>query len=148
VCDYYGPTDFVQMNAHRPAEATFDHDGPDSPESRLVGGRIQLAENAAKVRRANPITYVSADDPPFMIVHGDHDLLVPHHQSESLFDALSAAGVRVEFLTVHSGGHGDQFPHDVLNGRVRRFFSLQLGLSTAPDESPLVQRTALPAASR
>lgn len=104
VVDYFGPTDFLQMDAHRlPGGMT--HDGPDSPESRLVGGPIQ--ENPEKVARANPINYVSSDAPPFLIVHGDQDLLVPHHQSVLLARALEAAGVPVTLYTVEGGGHGE-----------------------------------------
>jgi len=101
--DYFGPTDFLQMDAHRPANGMV-HDPPDSPESQLVGGPIQ--ENPHKVARANPITYVTADAPPFLIVHGDRDPLVPHHQSELLAEALRKAGVPVTFYTVEGGGHG------------------------------------------
>jgi acetyl esterase/lipase len=126
VCDYFGPTDFRQMNAHRPAGATFDHDGADSPESRLVGGPIQAAKFAAQVQRANPITYVSAGAPPFLIMHGDHDPLVPHQQSELLYAALVDAGVPAHFVTVRGGGHGDRFPDQALQDKVRTFFELHL----------------------
>jgi dipeptidyl aminopeptidase/acylaminoacyl peptidase len=82
------------------------HDTPDSPESQLVGGPIR--DNPDKVARANPITYVTPDDPPFLIVHGDADLLVPHHQSELLEAALRKAGVRVRFVTIPGGPHGGE----------------------------------------
>lgn len=103
VVDYYGPTDFLQMDAHRTPDGML-HDPADSPESLLIGGPIQ--ENSDKVARANPVTYVSADAPPFLIVHGDADPLVPHHQSVLLDAALRAAGVPVTFYTVAGGGHG------------------------------------------
>ena len=104
VVDYFGPTDFLQMDAHR-LPGGMVHDGPDSPESQLVGGAIQ--ENPDRVARANPITYVSAAAPPFLIVHGDSDPLVPHHQSELLAEALRKAGVPVILYTVAGGGHGE-----------------------------------------
>jgi acetyl esterase/lipase len=103
VVDFFGPTDFLQMDTHRLPEGMI-HDPADSPESRLVGGPIQ--ENPGKVARANPITYLRADAPPFLIVHGDRDPLVPHHQSELLAAALEEAGVPVTFYTVRGGGHG------------------------------------------
>jgi acetyl esterase/lipase len=61
VCDFYGPTDFLQMDAHRPPDGQV-HNTPDSPESKLVGGPIQ--DNPDKVRRVNPITYVDKGAPP------------------------------------------------------------------------------------
>lgn len=104
--DFFGPTDFLQMDAHRPSAAAMTHDTPDSPESQLVGGPIR--DNPDKVARANPITYVTPDDPPFLIVHGDADLLVPHHQSELLEAALRKAGVRVRLVTIPGGPHGGE----------------------------------------
>jgi dipeptidyl aminopeptidase/acylaminoacyl peptidase len=103
VVDYFGPTDFLAMDAHRLPEGQ-RHDPADSPESLLVGGAIQ--ENREKTTRANPITYVTKGDPPFLICHGDKDPLVPHHQSELLTAALQQAGVPVTFYTVKGAGHG------------------------------------------
>ena len=104
VCDYYGPTDLIQMDAHAPRYSRLRHDAPYSPESRLIGGPIQ--QNKEKVARANPIRYVSKDDPPFLIVHGDRDPIVPIHQSKLLKDALAKQGVDVSFSTISGAGHG------------------------------------------
>ncbi len=103
VADYFGPTDFLQMDEHRPSNGMI-HNTPDSPESQLVGGYIQ--ENKEKVAKANPITYVTKDDAPFLVIHGDSDPLVPHHQSELLEAALKKAEVPVSFYTVKGAGHG------------------------------------------
>jgi acetyl esterase/lipase len=103
VVDYFGPTDFLQMDAHRLPNGMV-HDPVDSPESELIGGAIQ--ENKEKTARANPINYVTPGDPPFLICHGDQDPLVPHHQSELLEAALKKAGVPVTFYTVKGAGHG------------------------------------------
>jgi acetyl esterase/lipase len=103
VVDYFGPTDFLQMDAHRVPGGQV-HDEPNSPESELVGGPIQ--ERPEAVAQANPVTYVRPDAPPFLIVHGDSDPLVPHHQSELLVAALQEAGVPVTFYTVVGAGHG------------------------------------------
>lgn len=103
VVDYFGPTDFLQMDARRLPNGMV-HDTPDSPESRLIGGPIQ--QNREKTAQANPITFVTKDDPPFLICHGDADPLVPHHQSVLLEDALKKASVPAAFYTVKGGGHG------------------------------------------
>ena len=103
VADFFGPTDFLQMDAHRPPGGQI-HDSAFSPESRYVGGPIQ--ENQDKVAKANPITYITARTQPFFIAHGEQDPLVPHHQSELLEAALKAAGVPVTFYTVKGAGHG------------------------------------------
>ena len=103
VVDYFGPTDFLQMDAHRLPNGQI-HDTPDSPESLLIGGAIQ--EHPDKTRRANPIAYVTKNAPPFLICHGDADPLVPHHQSELIETALKQAGVPVTLYTVKGAGHG------------------------------------------
>ncbi len=111
VVDFYGPTDFSLMDeqdAHLPGN--YDHNAPDSPESKLLGGPVQ--ENLDKVRAANPLTYATRDDPPMLLVHGDRDSVVPHGQSAILETALKKAGVPVTFRTVKGAGHGDGFGED------------------------------------
>ena len=128
VVDYFGPTDFLLMDAHRLPQG-MRHDPADSPESELVGGPIQ--ENPDKVRRANPITYVTPDDPPFLIVHGDSDPLVPYHQSVLLEAALKSAGVPVTFHTVKGAGHGG-FQDPAVPATTREFLAAQLESDPAP----------------
>jgi len=98
VLDWYGPTDFLQMEAPDLPCGTIDHDSPSSPESRLVSRPIQTCSDA--VARANPITYVTRDDPPFLIQHSTEDCSVPPGQGQLLYDALRAARVpsALEFL--------------------------------------------------
>lgn len=119
VCDFFGPTDFTKMSSF---ESSMNHDAHDSPEAQLVGGPVQ--ENKEACRRANPITYVSKDDPPFLICHGDKDNLVPHNQSVLLNDALKKAGVSVKFHTVKGGGHG--FRDREVDRMVQEFFDKHL----------------------
>jgi len=59
---------------------------------------------------ASPITHVSADDPPFLLTHGDKDATVPYAQSEEFEKALREAGVTVKLIRVEGGGHGPTFP--------------------------------------
>ena len=61
---------------------------------------------------AQPLGYVSEDDPPFLIVHGAEDRTLPIAQIEPVRAALERTGVRVEFV-VNEGGK-----HDMLNGSV------------------------------
>jgi acetyl esterase/lipase len=53
----------------------------------------------------SPITHVSADDPPTLIVHGDADKLVPIQQAEVIVEKLKAAGVRAELIIRKGRGH-------------------------------------------
>ncbi len=123
VCDFFGPTDFLQMDAHALPISSLIHDAPGSPESLLVGGPIQ--KHPDRVRKANPITYVTKDDPPIVIFHGDRDPLVPHHQSVIFEAALRKAGVDVTFHTVEGAGHGFRGRQDV-DAKVEAFFATHL----------------------
>ena len=59
---------------------------------------------------ASPLKYVSEDDPPTLIIHGDADDLVPIEHSRVLADRMRSQGVAVELLEVPGGGHGALFP--------------------------------------
>jgi acetyl esterase/lipase len=100
VCDWFGTTDFLQMDT---AGSDMVHNAPDSPESLLIGGPITEYKDLAA--RANPINYISASGPPFLIMHGDNDRLVPLHQSELLYEALQKVKADVTFLTFKGVGH-------------------------------------------
>ena len=80
------------------------HNAPDSPESILIGGPIQ--EHKERCALANPATYIDTQDPPFLILHGDEDPLVPHCQSAMLHEALKTAGVSSQFVLVPKAKHG------------------------------------------
>jgi len=101
VVDWFGPTDFLTMDSCGSQQA---HNPADSPESNLIGGPIQ--ENTDKCALANPMTYVDADDPPFLIFHGDKDPLVPFCQSEMFFKVLQNAKVPVQYFLVPGAQHG------------------------------------------
>ncbi|MBK9389310.1 MAG: alpha/beta hydrolase [Bacteroidetes bacterium] len=117
VVDWYGPTTFLVMDS---CGSEMKHDAADSPESLLVGGPIQ--QNVDKCAIADPITYVDKNDPPFLILHGDKDPLVPWCQSQRLYDALQKKGVKSEFIVVPGGGHGKGMHIDKYNKMMTDFF--------------------------
>lgn len=120
VCDFYGPTDFLKMDEDALPNSKLVHDDPKSPESMLVGAPIQ--ENPNKAALANPVTYVTKDDPPFLIVHGNKDPLVPWQQSKYLFDAMKKTGLTdVKFRVIDGAGHGFRKNPEVYE-MVDRFF--------------------------
>jgi dipeptidyl aminopeptidase/acylaminoacyl peptidase len=61
------------------------------------------ADLAASV---SPILFVSGDDPPTLLIHGDADTLVPIAHSQRIHAALKDAGVPTEFVTIAGGTHG------------------------------------------
>jgi acetyl esterase/lipase len=60
---------------------------------------------SAELTNASPITWESADDPPFLLVHGDQDVTVFPAQAQRLFDQLDAVGVNATLQFVTDGGH-------------------------------------------
>jgi acetyl esterase/lipase len=117
VCDWFGPSDITKMGTH--------HDAADSPESQLIGGAVQ--QNKEKAARANPITYVTRNAPPFLIQHGDRDNIVPFGQSELLHEALKKAGVPVTFERMAGAGHGGPaFDTPEMSDKVAAFFDKHL----------------------
>lgn len=67
------------------------HDRPGSPASRLIGGPLPEFREAAQ--RASPLTRVSADAPPTLILHGGRDATISADQGVRLDRALRAVGV-------------------------------------------------------
>jgi acetyl esterase/lipase len=125
VCDFYGPTDLAKMGEQSGPNSKIDHNAPNSPESRLIGGPIQ--ENKDKAAKANPVEYVSKDSPPFLILHGDADPLVPLAQSELLVAALKKVGAEVELVVIKGGGHGGaEFGTPEYQAKITAFFDRHL----------------------
>lgn len=58
----------------------------------------------------SPILFVTGDDPPTLLIHGDADRLVPIRNSQILHDALQDAGVESDFVTIPGGDHGFTVP--------------------------------------
>jgi acetyl esterase/lipase len=103
---FYPPTNFLTMDpwALKKCAPPACHDDEPSPESRLVGCAIQTCPD--KVQAANPLRYVTAADPPLMILHGGSDPLVPHNQGEQLYMALNKACLDAVFISLPKAGHG------------------------------------------
>lgn len=96
VVDFFGPSDLLSLgDLHNTAK---------SPCADLLGGPIPEKKDLA--REASPVTYVSKDDPPFLMIHGTNDALVPFQQSEVLKAALEKEQVSALLIPVTRGGHG------------------------------------------
>lgn len=99
VVDFFGPTDFLHFG-NKGDELNL----PNSAVAQLVGGPVSTHQ--AQARRASPIYYVTKQAAPFLILHGDHDPLVPLQQSQELEAALQKAGVECTLEVVSGAGHG------------------------------------------
>lgn len=107
VCDIFGPADFytvvTQANEDKNVKSVFKWNNGD-PYSKLIGAK--LGEDREKCAAVSPTHYVSKDNPPFLILHGDRDSLVPYAQSVELTELLGKAGVPVILQRLPGAGHG------------------------------------------
>lgn len=103
VVDWYGPTDLLQMRFYPSGAA---HEDPTSPESQLLATGVALPDMPELATTANPISFLSPEDPPFLLMHGTIDNSVPYHQSELLHRALVTRGLRSTFVPILGAGHG------------------------------------------
>ncbi|MGV1683872.1 alpha/beta hydrolase fold domain-containing protein [Sphingopyxis sp. NJF-3] len=110
VADFYGVSDLRTLGG---PPSWLDHDAPDSPGSLMLGASPLVEPERAAAQ--SPVHYISPDRkiPPFLLIHGDADAIVPFQQSVELYRALNDAGKAVDFYKVSGGNHGVRFwtPH-------------------------------------
>ena len=120
VIDFYGPADLLTMPNNTPGPGKTDADLAKANGARLLGGIVR--DRAALAQKASALHWVSADDPPFLILHGDADPQVPLEQSRRLDAALRAAGVRSELHVLPGAGHGGKaFDTPALRTTIKAF---------------------------
>lgn len=135
VVDFCGPSNFLAFAEKNPSLQSSD-----SPLSLLFGGPLEKKRDTAIA--ASPVTYASADDPPFLIVHGTDDKTVPLDQAERLAAALKKAGAQATLVKVEGAGHALGGP-EVL-ARVRSFLDKNLrGQNVVVSDEPIRMQAAV-----
>jgi acetyl esterase/lipase len=119
---WYAPTDLVRL-----VEDAGHGDARDRTtfEALLLGAAP--AQAPGRARDASPVAHVTADAPPFLVLHGSRDGIVPFAQGERLAAALRAAGVPVDFRPVPGGDH---LWVGVTEAEVERCFTTTLDFAT------------------
>jgi len=131
VYDLFGPTDLAAMDEDIP-NADENELAAFSPITLLLGADPDDRPDLAAA--ADPGHFVDADDPPFMIVHGTRDPLVPLSQSEYLAEKLDDADVENDLVVVEGGGHGGwHFQTEERKDEMVAFFTEHL-VDTQTDE--------------
>jgi acetyl esterase/lipase len=98
VCDWFGPSDLWRLAAKDRQQYAI--------LSLLLGGPV--ADNWDKAVAASPLAQVRKGDPPFLIMHGDRDSIVPLEQSTLLDAALRKAGAESTLVILHGADHFTQ----------------------------------------
>lgn len=112
--DFYGPTDISRMNK---VPSSQDHVTPHSVEGELFGSQ-NLYDVPELVQKGNPIQYIGTKPlPPFLIMHGNKDRVVPFEQSVMLYQALKKQHHEVSFYRLRNSDHAsdDFFAPEVLD---------------------------------
>ncbi|WP_446050062.1 family 16 glycoside hydrolase [Zobellia laminariae] len=122
VCDWFGPSDLNQMNASSTDKSKGEKQNI-KPIVKFLGGPFTEKQEAA--RKASAINYISNNDPPFLIMHGNKDPLVPIEQSELFYQALQKKGVDSEYIIVKDAGH-TFFTGEKEHAKVVNFFNEKL----------------------
>lgn len=119
VLDFCGPSNFLTFGGKR---STVDPDDPKGALAKLIGGplkdKIEIGKNAS------PVNYLSSDDAPFLIIHGDKDTIVPYAQAQELDAAMEAAKLPSTLVTGTDGPH--VFVSAPLVQRMKAFLSRHL----------------------
>jgi acetyl esterase/lipase len=115
VACFFPPTDF--LNYGKPGEialgcgvlkdfkAPFDFHEWDNTRKAFMPV-ADVGKIIAIGKQISPVTHVSRDDPPTLIIHGDKDNLVPIQQAERFLDKLKATGVETKLVVKKGAGHG------------------------------------------
>ena len=116
VACFFPPTDLLNFGKpgkemihatdHQPPfRAAFDYRELD--KQSMVWVPITDAQRLREItRQISPINFVTPDDPPTLIIHGDEDTLVALQQSELIMDKFKKTGVEAKLVVKKGAGHG------------------------------------------
>ena len=119
VMDFCGPTNFLTFSQ---GSSVIKTENPQGPISKLLGG--VLSTRQAEAKQASPETYVTPSAPPFLIIHGTADSLVPLAQARSFDTALDKAGATSTLLIAEGAPH--VFFNSELISKMKSFLDQQL----------------------
>jgi acetyl esterase/lipase len=110
IIDQFGPSDMSKVAADFSVLTRIAYSLPGNPVVRYMNGPSNskgLVDDPTAKTAANPMIYINASDPPFLLFHGSKDPLVSPSQTLLLHTALRNAHVRSTRYVVTGAGHGD-----------------------------------------
>jgi alpha-L-fucosidase 2 len=94
----YAPTDLLSLAQDSKYVPQWVYDNLQrSPLSRIIAERL---------KQLSPIEHVQRDTPPFLLIHGTADPLVPFAQSKAMCERMKGVGASCELYAVAGAGHG------------------------------------------
>lgn len=76
------------------------------PFRQSVEGTPWAEPILARLRELSPVLHVRRGMPPFLLIHGTADALVPFEQSQNLCRAIRNVGGECDLIAVKGGAHG------------------------------------------
>jgi acetyl esterase/lipase len=109
VVDKFGASDLSKLASDFDQRAKDANNAPDNPIARYIAivPETRLLDTQIATTAANPLTYVKAAHPPFLIFHGSRDRLISPSQTLILHNALTAVGGHSVRYVLDGAGHGD-----------------------------------------
>lgn len=95
---WYGPSDLTTPRGH------YDPRSATTPEALLLGEPPAAA--AERAQAASPLARAHPGAPPFLLIHGKEDSMVPCSHSQDLATRLEEMGAPVQLRTVPGADHG------------------------------------------
>ncbi len=107
VAVFFPPTDFLDYGGRQIDPLADDRLGQLVRRLALsqTSGKETADEMREKVTHISPARLVTSQTPPFLLIHGDADPLVPLQQSQAMLAALKKAGIPAELIVKSGGGH-------------------------------------------
>jgi acetyl esterase/lipase len=108
--DLYGLSDLTKVGNDFSNEIKEAHKSPAVPEAMLVNGIPfqaggSILSNPEKAKKANPITYISKQTPPFLLMNGDADNVVSPSQTKILHEALLSHNIDSTRYVIKGADH-------------------------------------------
>lgn len=106
VC-WFGLFDFVLSSRRTALEGALLAPGPEANLLATGGSKESEPSDPDALFEASVYSSVDSNVPPFLLMHGDSDHIVPYSESESLHHELRRSGVRSNLMLIGGAGHED-----------------------------------------
>ena len=124
VIDCFGPTDLSELvrGAMQAPEGSTD------PRMIYLVSDEKGKISPEKIRNMSPLYIEEAgrEYPPFLLIHGDADSVVPYHQSEKLYEKLQKDGYEARLIKISGGVHEGNFWTQELLGYIESYLKEKL----------------------
>lgn len=108
VVDFFGASNLAEVSAGFDRETVAAYTSPKSAlPAYILGPGRSPADHPEEMNQADPASRITAETPPFLLLHGDDDRIISPSQTARLHQALRAAGVESTRYVLKGGGHGE-----------------------------------------